>query len=228
MNITLVKEQLSTSLKSIKSVILIILLSLISYAVAENSDKVPLISSDTNSISVSTIIFSLLSVLGVFFTMQIFGGNLTREIESESIRYILPYVPRWKIIISKITSYQLYWMIILIIPLVIVSIFKHKLFFPLTGLISMFAFFLYINSVALLTSVIVQKEKSSTFIGIVISIAVVFIGLWSIISNNIILKIISWFLPYRYINFSWEIVILLALSVGLIIFTINIFNTKEL
>lgn len=228
MNTTIIKEQLISSFKSIKSIILILILSLISYTVTISANKIPLMSTNSSQITVSNTIFSLLSILGVFFTLQIFGGNLTKEIDSQSIRYILPYVNRWKIIISKVISYQLYWTIILIIPLLTVSIVKQQLFFPITDLISMLAFFLYINSVALLTSVIAKNEKSSTFIGIVISITVVFIGLWSIISNNIILKIASWLLPFRYITFSWEIVILLAISAGIITMSIIIFNKKEL
>jgi len=228
MNITLIKEQLFSSLKSVKSIVLILLLSLISYAVANNFTQLPLLASGTNTLSVSDIIFALLSVLGVFFTLQMFGGNLTREIETQSIRYVLPYVKRYEIILAKIIAYQLFWLIILAISLLILSISRHEFFFPVTDLISMFGFFLYINAIALLTSVVVKKEKSSTFIGIVISILIVFIGIWSILSHNIMLKALSWLLPYRYMTFNWDIIVLFVLSFILIIASIVIFNKKEL
>nr|BAL44207.1 hypothetical protein [Weissella hellenica] len=67
MNTTIIKEQLISSFKSIKSIILILILSLISYTVTISANKIPLMSTNSSQITVSNTIFSLLSILGVFF-----------------------------------------------------------------------------------------------------------------------------------------------------------------
>jgi hypothetical protein len=48
------------------------------------------------------------------------------------------------------------------------------------------------------------------------------------LSNNKIAKTINWILPFRYVESSWDILILIGITVILIIVSLSLFIRKEI
>lgn len=166
------------------------------------------------------------TILGTFFSFILFSGILSKDIESGSIRYVLPYIKRTTLILSKYLAMIIYFVSLVIITLILLFIEKHFKI-PWEQIFNMICFFAYIQALVLLLSSVL-KERMSTFVGIVIGFALPILGLLSAGSHNLIYEVVTWLLPFRYLYARWDIFALIALTVAIIAATAYIFETREL
>lgn len=183
----------------------------------------------THSKSAPTqFLFISFAILGTFFAFILFSGILSKDIESEAIRYVLPYIKRYQLVLSKYLAMVIYLILLLSVSFIIIVL-RGKVVFPFHEFFNMICFFAYILALVILLSTVLN-ERMSFFVGIIAGFALPILGgITGMASNrnNLGYKIVSYFLPFRYIKANWDILILLAISAVLLGLTIYLFNVKE-
>jgi ABC-type transport system involved in multi-copper enzyme maturation permease subunit len=226
--LTIYLDEVKRELLSVKTLLISLVLIGIALIAGKYSPSLQLIAPDSQSLSLVNTLFSIYGILGFLFSSIIFSGIFTKDIDSQAIRYITPYIHRIKIYFAKYLAMVSYFTLILLISLVIIFITRETIFFPLSSFINMIVFFSYIEAVIILLSIVCSKERMANFIGVFISIIFPAIGAWAMLSNNKIAKTINWILPFRYVESSWDILILIGITVILIIVSLSLFIRKEI
>lgn len=138
----------------------------------------------------------LVLLLGPLFVFALSHDSINKETSSRTIRFIATKTSRDNIIIGKFLGTLLFWTICLTITLFLVAIFS-KTFYFLT-LIQALIYIAYFISLALLLSVLIPRPAITTFLGTTLSMAFTALGVWSIGSDKVWLKIYSYITPYYY------------------------------
>lgn len=215
---------LKKAILSIKSLFIITFFCIVSYFIGYNYDAIGKASEGT----LVTTLYNSIETFGILFGFLLFSGIVSKMVENESIRYITPYLSRYKIITSKYLVIFSYFILLLLLMLPIVMISSKVVIFPVKEFLQAFIFFAYISSIILLLSVVTRTERRSTFIGIFAGILIPILGVISIFSKNILVSIFSWLLPYRYGTLSIESIVLVLLTGIVFSVTIIIFQNEEL
>ncbi|MGX7418333.1 ABC transporter permease [Carnobacterium gallinarum] len=225
---TIYFDELKRELLSIKALIITVILIGTAFIAGKYSTTLDLISSDGGSSPLIDILFGIYGFFGLMFSFLIFSGIVARDVDSQSMRYITPYLSRTKIFFAKYFSMLTYFVLILFLSLVILFLTRGEIIFPVQSLVNITLFFSYSEALVLFFSVLFNKERMVSLTGMIISIAFPILGAWSTISSNYILKIISWVLPYRYVDAKLDIIILVFLTVLILLFGLFIFLRKEI
>ena len=93
----------------------------------------------------------------MLFSSIIFSGIFTKNIDSQAIRYITPYVHRVKIYFAKYLAMISYFTLVLLVSLIIIFI------------------------VVILLSIVCFKERMASFVGVFISLFFPAIGAWAML-----------------------------------------------
>lgn len=221
----IVKRELKSSIFTVKSVIILLFFLMISYWISKYSSTINQFSGEKTSII--SVIYGAVETFGVIFGFMMFSGTIAKIVENESIRYIIPYTTRTKLIMGKYLAMNIYFLILLCLMMPVVIFVRGVNGFPILELIQAIIFFGYITSIILFLSVITKRERTANFIGIILGFIIPILGLYSVVSKNIVIRTISWLLPYRYDTLRFDSAILVILSIILIIISLKIFNDME-
>ncbi len=219
-------SNLKKEIKSIKAIIVSALFILVSFLIAKYSGSLSIFS-DGNSPAIETL-FGIYAFLGFLFSSILFSGIICREVETETLRYITPYLSRRKIYFTKFLVMMTYFLLIILVSLVTLFAIRGEIFLPIQDLVNIIIFFAYTESLVLLISTISNSERLASLLGIVFSIAFPIIFAFSYFKENILLKIVNWILPYKYLEDDWEILVLLLLSLILFVLGLTFFERKEI
>jgi ABC-2 type transport system permease protein len=219
------KRELKSSLLTVKSLIILLFFLLISYWISKYSPVINQISGEKNS--VISVIYGAIETLGVFFGFMMFSGTIAKIVENESIRYIISYTTRIKLIIGKYLAMNVYFIILLCLMVPIVMFVRGVESFPFLELIQAIIFFMYVTSIILLLSVVTRRERTANFVGIVLGFVIPILGLYSVVSKNWVIRAVSWLLPYRYDTLRTDSIFLVFLSLILVGISIKIFSDME-
>lgn len=223
---TLFLYELKKNIFNIKTLLILISINFIAYFTSKYSQNILTISGGQDSLV--SVIYAFIETLGIFFGFLLFSGTISKLVENESIRYIIPYISRSKIILTKYLVILVYFIFLLLSVIPIIFLTQKSVFFPLVELIQGTLFFNYIATLILLISVSVNKEKNSTFLGIFFGISVPILGGISIVNKNYIFQILSWLLPYRYSSINLESIVLFTISCIILLLSTILFQKKEL
>lgn len=220
---TIIFDELKRSFISVKSIIVIGAFLLVDYFGAKYNLILRAVLGPNAQLKV---LFTGFVIMSTFFAFMLFSGILSRDIESNAIRYILPYIKRWKLILSKYVAMNLYFIVLLAITMLILEI--HQSFsFPWESALNMIVFFAYIQALVMLLSTVL-KERMSMFVGLAIGFA--FPILESVLAtqrHHLIYRLVEWLLPFRYIDAHWDILVLLLITALLLSASMVIFNRRE-
>lgn len=219
------KRELKSSIFTVKSVVILLFFLMISYWISKYSSTINQFSGDKNSII--SVIYGSIETFGVIFGFMMFSGTIAKSVENESIRYIIPYTTRTKLIMGKYLAMNVYFLILLCLMMPVVVIVRGVNGFPILELIQAIIFFGYITSIILFLSVITRRERTANFIGIILGFIIPILGLYSTVSKNIVIRTISWLLPYRYDTLRFDSVFLVIISIILVVISLKLFNDME-
>jgi len=102
--------------------------------------------------------------------------------------------------------------------------------FHFVDLIQSIIFVSYFIGLSLFLSTIVNSSAMTMFVGIFISIALPVIGMWSLISKNVIVDALSYLTPYYYYtqeNTAYTYLVLIHIAV-FVIASLMIFKRRDL
>lgn len=219
---------LKRELNSVKTIIISLLFILISFLIAKYSPSLSILIDDTGSSPAIEILFGIYAFMGFLFSSILFSGIISKEIESETLRYITPYSSRKKIYLAKYFVTVTYFSLITVLSLIILLFIRGVVIVPIQDYFNMLVFFMYIEAIVLLVSTICSNERMATLINLLLSLIFPIVFAISFFKENIILKALVWLLPYKYLESSWEICILIILTSCILILGIRIFERKEI
>lgn len=185
-----------------------------------------LLDSNASSALIESL-FIIYALLGYLFASVLFSGLISGEVESQTMRFLTPYISRRVIYLSKYAASAFYFLILTFLSLLIVFATKGLFSIPPYSLLSIVGFYLYIQSVVMLVSTISKSERLSSLLNLMLSILFPVLYTISILKNWVILEVFRWFLPYHYLAKTWEVVVLYLLSAVLVFIGLRIFEEKE-
>lgn len=217
---------LKREFKSVKAFVIASAFISVSLLIAKYSHSLELLNNgESPAIS---ILFAIYAGVGFLFSGILFSDIITKEVSSQTFRYLIPYISRKKIIIAKFFTMMSYFISIIFLAITLLFLIRGDFYLPYKELFSLIIFFAYVESIILLVSILSNSERLSSLICILISIISPIIYGISTLRNDVIFNILNWFLPYRYLESDWTVIFLIILTV--LIFTLNIylFERKEL
>lgn len=138
----------------------------------------------------------LLLIVGPLFVTSLSHNVLNKEIESRTIRFIVTKTPRRNVIIGKFMGMIMFWIVCLSIAFLLLIPYAKAFYFP--EFMQSIVFMAYFAGFTLFLSTVINNSSMTMFIGILLSIAFPVIGLWSIGTENVFIKAISYVTPYFY------------------------------
>lgn len=157
------------------------------------------------------IIILLASPLFIFVLIH---NAIYEDYRSRTIRFIATKTSRENIIFGSL----FFWIVCLTIVVILLTFFSGHFYF--SELIQSIIYVSYFIGLTILLSTVISRPGITGFLGIVLSIAVTIIGLWSIGSKNLLLKIFSYITPYLFYsqdneNYTYLVLIFPILFLGL-------------
>ncbi|WP_297079131.1 ABC transporter permease [uncultured Enterococcus sp.] len=217
---------LKKELLSIRALIVGIIFSLVSFLIANYSQSLAIFI-DGNSPAIDTL-FGIYAILGFFFSSILFSNIITTEFKNQTFRYVTPYVSRMKIYLAKFLLMISYFVAITLIGMVVLFLGRHQFYIPIYNLFNLFIFYAYVEAITLLLSTISTNERFSSLLGILISVGMPILYAVIYFKHNLILDIVDWILPFKYLEGTWEISILIVFVIGILYVGEYFFERKDL
>ncbi len=170
----------------------------------------------------------LLFLASPLFVTSISHSSVNKEIESKTIRFLATKTSRENIIFGKFLGNVSFWVLCLTVALLLIVPFSKS--FPIVDLIQSIIFTSYFIGLSLFLSTVVNSSAMTMFVGIFISIALPVIGMWSLISKNVIVDTLSYLTPYYYYtqeNTAYTYLVLIHIAV-FVIASLMIFKRRDL
>ncbi|MFU0790756.1 MAG: ABC transporter permease subunit [Virgibacillus proomii] len=228
--VTVLYREFINSFKSIRSILIILFLTFVSYQSANflenNQDIINIFLEeglDENTIYNVSISFIIL-LFGFLFVSTISHDLINSETEMNTIRLLVTKISRLEVMLGKLVGTLLFWIAIISISYAIV--------FALSGTWSMnkylqtLVLLFYIICFVLLISTIITKAKLSMFLGIFSGISLPIIGLVATMSNEWYWMPFKYILPFNYLSKPFGYMFI-PFAVGMTLFGISMLIIKR-
>ncbi|WP_152657788.1 ABC transporter permease [Oceanobacillus sp. CFH 90083] len=138
----------------------------------------------------------LLILAAPLFVTSLSHSIVNKEIDTRTIRFLATKTSRSNIILGKFIGSFLFWSVCITVALLLIIPFSKS--FSVLNLIQAIIFVSYFIGLTLFLSTIISKPSLSMFLGIIISIALPVLGLWSTGTDNLFIKTLGYVTPYFY------------------------------
>ncbi|MDP9726516.1 ABC-2 type transport system permease protein [Priestia aryabhattai] len=195
---TICLREFKSLFKSLRSVIIILIIVGVTVGAASflSNFKGDLSGLGLDNVYVAGLLLLNL-IVGPLFVTSLSHDIINKESQSRTIRFLLPKTSRDKIVIGKFMGISLFWFFCFLISILLIVPFSKGFYFK--ELIQAIIFITYFTSLTLLLSSIINQPRMSMFVGIVCSIVIPVIGLWSSVSHsNVFINIVGYLTPYFY------------------------------
>lgn len=224
--IHVLKREFIESFKSVRSILIVVFITFISYQSATFIDNNPSVineflesGGEEGSIYTAAVALIVLA-FGFLFVFATSHDLVNREIELKTIRLLVTKVSRLQIMLGKFLGTMLFWTVTVSISFAILSIIAGS-WFPKDYFQSLI-FLFYINSFVLLISTVITKTKLTMFLGILLGITLPIIGLVAAVSDKWYLIPFKYLLPYKYLDGSVGLMFI-PMAIGIVYFLISVF-----
>lgn len=167
-------------------------------------------------------------MLLLFLAAPLFVTSISHSSVSKTIRFLATKTSRENIIFGKFLGNVSFWVLCLTVSLILIVPFSKS--FHFVDLIQSIIFVSYFIGLSLFLSTVVNSSSMTMFVGIFISIALPIIGMWSLISKNVIVDTLSYLTPYYYYtqeNTAYTYLVLIHIAV-FVLTTLIIFKRRDL
>ena len=224
--IAIAKHEFWQLFKSVKSILVILILLGASYYASKNGTE--LIAFINDGGDDKEVYYSGLSIVlllfGPLFAFALSHDVINREVSSKTIRFLLTRTSHANILIGKLLGVLSFWFLCLVCSYAVIIIYaKHV---ELYLFLQMMLLLLFSVSLAFLLSVIVSKPFMSMFISIVLGLALPIVGLL-LISTDKWWRLFGYITPYQYLqNDDWKIVFMFLIGSAIIGLTYIVFKRR--
>lgn len=175
----------------------------------------------TLGLAVSILFFGLL------FVFILSHDTISKEIQQRTIRFLVSKTSRNKILIGKFLGITLFWGLVLVLSVSIISVIAKMFFFK--TLIQCFAFLLYSIASAILVSTLCAKGSQSLFVGILISLMLPIITIVVTVKDYSVINWLKYLTPYYYMDLAIPyLLIVILLSSFILIPALTILEKRDL
>lgn len=229
--LTICLHEFRNLFKSIRSVIILVLMLSVTLGTASLLER---FQQEIQEMGLGGIymagLFVLFMIAGPLFVVSLSHDIINKEIHSRTTRFLVTKLSREKIIIGKFLGVFLFWFSTLMISVLLLIPFSKTFYY--VELLDLIIFVSYFIALVLFLSTAITKPGLTMFIGIVLSLVLPVLGIWSILSpDNIVLKIINFATPYYYLGEEggWLVYLMLPLlTVFLVVASLLIFKRRDL
>lgn len=229
--LTICLHEFKNLFKSIRSIIIIFLMLSVTLGAASLLERFQQEIQELGMGGVYIIgLFALLMIAGPLFVVSLSHDIINKEIHSRTIRFLVTKVSREKIILGKFFGVFLFWFSCLTISVLLLIPFSKTFYYM--ELLDLIIFISYFIALVLFLSTVITKPGLTMFIGIVLSLILPILGVWSILTpDNLVLKIVNLATPYYYLSEegSWLVYVMLPLlTVFLVVASLFILKRRDL
>lgn len=170
------------------------------------------------------VIIKLAVILfGYLFSSILSYSCINREMENKSARLVISKISRTEYIVGKYLANIMFWIICFV--LIYGGLFLKYRIFDISELVTNIVTLMYYNSIILLLSTVVRRGAASNFLGLAVSIALPFIGLYTMAKNSFL----RFLFPYSYIfNLDWNTLVPVMLSAIIVGMAVALFKRVDL
>ena len=162
-------------------------------------------------------------LFGYLFSSILSHSCINREMENKSARLVISKISRTEYIVGKYLANIMFWIICFV--LIYGGLFLRYRVFDISELVTNTVTLMYYNSIVLLLSTVVKHGAASNFLGLAVSIALPFIGLYTMAKNSFL----RFLFPYSYIfNLDWNTLVPVMLSAIIVGIAVAIFKRMDL
>lgn len=191
------------------------------------SNNLDILQTDHAESAYVSSIRALVMFLGFLFVMSLSHDAINREVENQTIRFLVTKSARSSIVIGKFLGIFLFWLICILCSFIVIGLFAKQIF--VFDFLQIMCFIAYAVSLTILISLVIKKPSHTTFASILLGIALPVVGLWSVISTKFISEIIKYILPYYYIvKGGYYIIFPFFLSILMLLTALAIFQRRDL
>jgi hypothetical protein len=151
---------------------------------------------------------NLLSTISMFCTINLFGSQITEEIESQSIRFWLPYMKRRDFFLLRILLIFGYWMTVACVISLTHLLVGAELLAVVLALCKAAVFFAYVTGLTVLLCVVSKNVKTLMVLGTAVIFGLFIINAWEMINTSWLAKWVQWVGPFTYLDKQWEVIFL--------------------
>ena len=224
--IAIAKHEFWQLFKSVKSILVIVILLGASYFVSKNgAELLALIDGREGDKEVYYSGLALILLLfGPLFTFALSHDVINREVSNKTIRFLLTRTSHANILIGKLLGVLSFWFVCLACCYVVIIIYaKHV---ELYLFLQMMLLLLFSVSLAFLLSVIVTKPFMSMFISVVLGLALPVVSLL-LVSTEKWWGLFGYITPYQYLqNDDWKIIFMVLIGSAIMGLTYIVFKRR--
>ncbi|SDJ12711.1 ABC transporter permease [Salimicrobium halophilum] len=229
--IALAKREFFDSFKSIKSLLIILFTTLVSWQTAQYLSSNPLLIQEAavqgkESEFVTAVTAFIVISLGFLFVFSVSHDIINKEIEGKTIRLLVTKKPRSQIMFGKFLGTLLFWVAIFSISYLVTSLIAQV--WVTEEYLRMVAFLTYIVGMVFLVSTLVERTKLTMFIGVFAGIIIPILGIASTIVDKWWMIGIEYLLPYTYIEKGFLMIIPFLMGLMFFLISMKIMSGKDL
>jgi ABC-2 type transport system permease protein len=244
---TIMWKEFFSLLKSFKSIAVVAFFILVTFLMSRFFSNFPILFFRGDMSPFLLSILFLVGAFGFLFGLSLSHDTLNREIESQTIRYLVTKTPRTNLIIGKSLGIYLFWIFSITVSFLIISYYAESFF--VFNYIQLLCFMAYVVGLTVLLSFFIKKTTYSMFISVILGILIPALGAWMTMikvdwdtlmftlpvnqtSGNFLYFIpyfLKFLLPYYYFNLQNALSLMpLFLGVLFIIIVIILFKRSDL
>ena len=226
----ILKREFIDSFKSIRSMLIILFITVASYQSASYFNSNPSVINEMlfegvdNSAAYAAVISLILMVLGFLFAFAISHDLINKEIELKTIRLLITKTSSLKLMLGKFSL--LFWILTVSISYSIIYFISDS--WHTESFLQAIVFIFYVVSLVFLISTIVTKSKLTMFLGIVLGLILPILGLLSITIDKWYLLPFKYLLPYKYLNDTLGYLFIpLSISLVYILIAVTVMRRRD-
>lgn len=228
----ILKREFIDSFKSIRSMLIILFITVASYQSASYFNSNPSVINEMlfegvdNNAAYAAVISLILMVLGFLFAFAISHDLINKEIELKTIRLLITKISCLKLMLGKLLGTLLFWIVTVSISYSIIYFISDS--WHTESFLQAIVFIFYVVSLVFLISTIVTKSKLTMFLGIILGLILPILGLLSITIDKWYLLPFKYLLPYKYLNDTLGYLFIpLSISLVYILIAVTVMRRRD-
>jgi ABC-2 type transport system permease protein len=166
-------------------------------------------------------------LFGFFFVTVISHDTLSREIDSQTIRFLVTKTTRSSIVLGKYLGVYSFWTMVVTasyIPIIFVSG-----SFNLLDYIQLLSFLCFVVGLTILFSAVIKSPTYTLLCGIFCSFVFPVVGVMAMVKTGLYWNLIKFLTPYYYyVNTGYWILVPFLMSILMVLISIIIFTRRDL
>lgn len=226
---SIIKNDIKANMISIKYLVTLSLLILISVITANKVKHSEELISQANSTSIYVITIEYILMLIGYLILSILSYDvINKYIITRDIRFIVTRISRQKIIIGQMIALNIFLLSVFILPMLLISLYSNQ--FLWKDYLVIILFCLYSSSVILCISVNIYQPKKSLLLNFLVSVLIPFAGIYGAVHNNFLSNVLKYLIPFSIIleKELGPIISLVFITMFINITSVLIFTRKDL